>query len=87
MACVLAFWVPCFDLFKCFMVYYLYDCLGGDWVSVADYVKEVKESIEEIKKLLYSILETLEILEDRKLMEQIRESERQIERGEYERFL
>jgi len=69
------------------MVYYLYDCLGGDWVSVADYVKEVKESIEEIKKLLYSILETLEILEDRKLMEQIRESERQIERGEYERFL
>ncbi|MHA1582863.1 MAG: hypothetical protein ACTSYM_10290 [Candidatus Baldrarchaeia archaeon] len=56
-------------------------------MSVADYVREVKESIEEIKKLLYGILETLEILEDRELMEQIRESEKQIERGEYERFL
>jgi len=60
---------------------------GGDVLSVADYVREVKKSIEEIKKLLYGILETLEILEDRELMEQIRESEKQIERGEYERFL
>jgi len=60
---------------------------GGDVLSAADYVREVKESIEEIKKLLYGILETLEILEDRELMEQIRESEKQIERGEYERFL
>ena len=54
---------------------------------MADYVREVKKSIEEIKKLLYSILETLEILGDRELMEQIRESGKQIERGEYERFL
>ena len=60
---------------------------GDDVLSVADYVREVKESIEEIKKLLCGILGTLEILEDRELMEQIRESEKQIERGEYERFL
>ena len=53
----------------------------------SEYLKEVKSSIEDIKKLLQEILETLEILEDKTMMEQINESEKEIEKGEYERFL
>ncbi|EDY35109.1 hypothetical protein ABOONEI_2651 [Aciduliprofundum boonei T469] len=55
--------------------------------SELNYLKEVKENTEEIKNLLRSILETLEVLEDKYLIEQIRESEEQIKKGEYERFL
>ncbi len=52
-----------------------------------DYIREVRENTKEIKELLKSILATLEVLEDRFLVEQIWESEEQIKRGEYERFL
>jgi len=51
------------------------------------YIEELKENTREIKELLKSILATLEVLEDRYLLEQIRESEKQIENGEYERFI
>ncbi len=43
--------------------------------------------MREIKDLLKSILATLEGLEDKYLVEQIRESDEQIKRGEYERFI
>ncbi len=55
--------------------------------SELNYLKEVKENTEEIKNLLRSILETLEVLEDKYLIEQIKVSEEQIKKGEYERFL
>ena len=53
----------------------------------ASYMREIRENTREIKELLKSILATLEVLEDRYLVEQIRESEEQIKRGEYERFI
>ena len=52
-----------------------------------DYIREVEENTREIKKLLESILATLEVLEDRILVEQIKESDEQIKKGEYERFV
>ncbi len=51
-----------------------------------EYMREIRENTREIKELLQSILATLEVLEDRYLVEQIRESDEQIKRGEYERF-
>ena len=51
-----------------------------------EYMREIRENTREIKELLQSILATLEVLEDRYLIEQIRESDEQIKRGEYERF-
>ena len=51
------------------------------------YMKEIRENTREIKELLKSILATLEVLEDRYLVEQIMESEEQIKKGEYERFV
>ena len=52
-----------------------------------DYIWEVEENTREIKKLLESTLATLEVLEDRILVEQIKESDEQIKKGEYERFV
>jgi len=52
-----------------------------------EYMHEIRENTREIKELLKSILSTLEVLEDRYLVEQIRESDEQIKRGEYERFI
>ncbi len=52
-----------------------------------EYMREIRENTREIKELLKSILATLEILEDKYLVEQIRESDEQIKRGEYERFI
>ena len=51
-----------------------------------EYMREIRENTREIKELLQSILATLEVLEDRYLIEQMRESDEQIKRGEYERF-
>ncbi len=48
--------------------------------SELNYLKEVKENTEEIKNLLRSILETLEVLEDKYLIEQIKVSEEQIKK-------
>ncbi len=52
-----------------------------------EYMEEIRENTTEIKELLNSILATLEVLEDRYLMEQIRESEEDIEKGRHERFV
>ena len=52
-----------------------------------EYIREIRENTREIKELLKSILATLEVLEDKYLVEQIRESDEQIKRGEYERFI
>ncbi len=59
----------------------------GDLEVKMRYLKEVRDNTREIKELLKSILETLEILEDEYLLDQVRESEEQIKKGEYERFL
>ncbi len=56
-------------------------------VMEMNYIREVRENTKEIKELLKSILATLEVLEDRILIEQIRESEEQVKKGEYERFI
>ena len=62
--------------------------MGAEAASVdMEYMREIRENTKEIKELLKSILATLEILEDRYLVEQIRESDEQIRRGEYERFI
>ena len=59
------------------------EAVSGDM----EYMHEIRENTREIKELLRSILVTLEVLEDKYLVEQIRESDEQIKRGEYERFI
>ena len=62
--------------------------MGAEAASVdMEYMREIRENTREIKELLKSILATLEVLEDKYLVEQIRESDEQIRKGEYERFI